>query len=112
MATPSYRVTEKQVADAETALQTRYGKGISATYTCLVCSRFSHDHADHDVKDCTMSPISSDEYANRLADQLADRHNVLSKHDKVSLLGKALHVQKEAGDLRLVKLGALMQKVK
>ena len=112
MATPSYRAAEKQVADAEAALQSRYGKGVSATYTCSVCSRFSHDHADHDVKDCTMSPISSDEYKDRLADQLADLQNVLSEHDKVSQLGEALDEQKEAGDLRLVKLGALMQKIK
>ena len=112
MATPSYRAAEKQVADAEAALQSRYGKGVSATYTCSVCSRFSHDHADHDVKDCTMSPISSDKYKDRLADQLADLQNVLSEHDKVSQLGEALDEQKEAGDLRLVKLGALMQKIK
>ena len=59
-----------------------------------------------------MSPISSDEYKDRLADQLADLRNVLSEHDKVSQLGEALDEQKEAGDLRLVKLGALMQKIK
>ena len=112
MATPSYRAAEKQVADAEAALQSRYGKGVSATYTCSVCSRFSHDHADHDVKDCTMSPISPDEYKDRLADSLADLQNVLSEHNKVSQLGEALDEQKEAGDLRLVKLGALMQKIK
>ena len=108
----SYRDAEKKVADAESALQLRYGQGVSATYVCSKCSRFAYEHADHDVKNCTLPAITADDYTARLAKQVDDLRGVLDDRDKLLQMETSLEEQKELSDLRMVKLGAFMQKVK
>ena len=90
----------------------RYGQGVSATYVCSKCSRFAYQHADHDVKNCSLPAITADGYAARLAKQIDDLQGVLSDRDKMTQMETALEEQKELSDLRMVKLGAFMQKVK
>ena len=106
----SYRDAEKKVADAEKTLQDRYGRGVTAAYTCSNCSRFASEHSDHDVKDCALTPITKEEYADRLAEQMDAIGSMLGEHAKASQMEGALEEQKEANDLRLVKLGAFMHK--
>ena len=108
----SYRDAEKKVADAENALHLRYGQGVSATYVCSKCSRFAYEHPDHDVKNCTLPAITADDYAARLAKQVDDLRGVLDDRDKLLQMETSLEEQKELSDLRMVKLGAFMQKVK
>ena len=81
-AAPTYRTAERDVADAESKLQHRYGLGISATYVCSTCSRFAHEHPDCNVKDCTESVLIPEEYETRLVDQLQDLQNVLDEKVK------------------------------
>ena len=109
-AAPTYRAVEKDVADAESKLQKRYGQGISATYVCSTCSRFAHEHPDCNVKDCNESVLIPEEYETRLVGQLQDLQNVLDERERANALAKALDDQKEDGDARLVKLGAFLQK--
>ena len=51
----AYRDIEKEIVKAEKEIRRQYGDGISATYICTTCWRYSTEHEDENVKGCKLS---------------------------------------------------------
>ena len=87
----AYRDIEKEIVKAEKEIRRQYGDGISATYICTTCWRYSTEHEDENVKGCKLSRKSEVKYAEDLQRQLATLQRLLHDKSRKDELARDLH---------------------